>query len=199
MAVDERRHERAQRHDLEALRGGRPRAPSRRAAAEPAALERLVDLGVDERDPAVRGGGRRPRRSSGRRRAARSARPRARSRPSAPRLRLRPGLARKYSTSRPGASDDARVVVVEEAAPVGVGVLPRLALLQVAEDRPRAVQETAVLGLEHGGQVAARPLEQARRAARATARPAARRSRSRARSAPRARPRRTGTTPPGRA
>jgi hypothetical protein len=40
--------------------------------------------------------------------------------------------------------------VVEKAAAMPDGVLPRPDLLQVAEDRPRAVEEAAALGLEAG-------------------------------------------------
>ena len=45
--------------------------------------------------------------------------------------------------------------MVDESAPVLVGVLPRLELLEVAVDRARPAEEAAVLGLESRDPVAA--------------------------------------------
>jgi hypothetical protein len=150
-------HERAEREDLEAVA---PRVGERcrsEAAAEAASLALLVDLGVEERDPVV------------------PAVVRGHANPAVAEAELVLGclgdvddlgivrpcgdcftLARLEVVDQlPDGVGLARRKVIEEPAPVLLGVLPRLELPEIAVDRARSAEEAAVFGLEGRDPVAA--------------------------------------------
>lgn len=160
MRPDVVQHERAEGEHLETLASRVGERGGGEPAAESAARDGLVDLGVRERDPVAALppviGGLADNPVTEAQLVARLLR-------DVDDLELLGRRRDLHFVGRPEVLDElsrriglARVLVVAEPLPVLGGVRSRLELAQVAVDLARAMEETAVLGLERGDLVGAR-------------------------------------------